>query len=84
MNMKLNMNVRWQNKTWLVGFLIYIVEFIYGILERLEIVPMIESNLIVVIVEAVAGVLVGLGILIDPTTKGASDSKRALEYTEPN
>ena len=82
--MKINMNVRWKNKTWLVGFLIYIVEFIYGILERLEIVPMIESNLIVVIVEAVAGVLVGLGILIDPTTKGASDSERALEYTEPN
>lgn len=82
--MKINMNVRWKNKTWLVGFLVYIVNFIYGILERLEIVPVIDSTLIEVVIETVAGILVGLGILIDPTTKGVSDSERALEYTEPN
>lgn len=36
------------------------------------------------IVNAVFAVLVILGIVTDPTTKGVSDSERALTYTEPN
>lgn len=32
---------------------------------------------------AVSNILVGLGIIIDPTTAGVSDSKQALEYDEP-
>lgn len=34
-------------------------------------------------VNAVFSVLVILGIVTDPTVKGASDSKRALRYSEP-
>ena len=36
------------------------------------------------IVNAVFAVLVILGIVTDPTTKGFGDSERALTYTEPN
>lgn len=35
------------------------------------------------IVNAVFGVLVALGIVVDPTTKGISDSARAMEYQSP-
>jgi phi LC3 family holin len=28
-------------------------------------------------------ILVTLGVVVDPTTKGVSDSKQAMEYTKP-
>ena len=44
------------------------------------------SNLIgklVTVVDAVFALLVILGIVVDPTTAGIGDSKRALGYDEP-
>lgn len=35
------------------------------------------------VVDAVFALLVILGIVVDPTTAGVSDSKRALSYEEP-
>lgn len=35
------------------------------------------------VVDAVFALLVILGIVVDPTTVGVADSKRAQEYTEP-
>lgn len=35
------------------------------------------------VVDAVFALLVILGIVVDPTTAGIGDSKRAMEYTEP-
>ena len=35
------------------------------------------------VVDAVFALLVILGIVVDPTTSGVSDSKRALSYEEP-
>lgn len=43
----------------------------------------LEGNL-VNLVNTVFGVLVVLGVTVDPTTKGIADSKRALTYTEPS
>ena len=42
----------------------------------------LQSQLIA-IVNAVFVLLAVLGIVVDPTTAGISDSKRALEYDEP-
>ena len=39
---------------------------------------------LVAVVEALFVVLAILGIVVDPTTKGVSDSKRALGYEEPH
>ncbi len=44
------------------------------------------SNLIgklIAVVDAVFALLVILGIVVDPTTAGVGDSKRALGYEEP-
>ena len=38
---------------------------------------------IIAVVEALFAVLVILGIVNDPTTKGLGDRQRALSYTEP-
>ena len=38
---------------------------------------------ILAVVDAVFALLVILGIVVDPTTAGVSDSKRAMTYTEP-
>lgn len=41
------------------------------------------GNKLLDVVNAVFAVLVILGIVIDPTTKGITDSDQALTYTEP-
>lgn len=41
------------------------------------------SGKLLAVVDAVFGVLVILGVVTDPTTKGVSDSDRALTYEEP-
>lgn len=38
---------------------------------------------ILAVVDAVFALLVILGIVVDPTTVGVGDSKRAMGYTEP-
>ena len=42
------------------------------------------GNKLIEVVNAVFGILVIVGIVNDPTTKGVSDSERAMEYEEPN
>ncbi len=41
------------------------------------------GNSLLEVVNAAFGVLAILGIVADPTTKGITDSDRALTYTEP-
>lgn len=35
------------------------------------------------IAETILLILSGIGIIVDPTTKGVKDSEQAMEYTEP-
>lgn len=42
------------------------------------------SGKLVAAIDAIFAVLVILGIVVDPTTKGLSDSVRALGYDEPH
>ena len=41
------------------------------------------GNKLIDVVEAVFGILVILGIVVDPTTDGMNDSKQAMTYTVP-
>ena len=41
------------------------------------------GNKLLDVVNVVFSVLVILGVVVDPTTKGVSDSARALTYTKP-
>lgn len=81
--MKLNWKVRFKNKAWLATFLSLIIGFIYNILNMFDIAPVITQNAVTQVVGQVLTLLGLLGVLVDPTTEGISDSNRAMSYDEP-
>lgn len=82
--MKINFKLRLKNKTTLVTLLVTVVAFIYQILTILGITPKIDEKTVDTLITLAVGILASAGILIDPTTKGASDSDRAMSYAAPS
>lgn len=78
--MKINFKVRMKNKTFVITMLTTVIAFIYQILAMFEIVAPINKEQATQVIMLLVNILVGLGILVDPTTKGVSDSERALGY----
>lgn len=76
--MKINWKLRLQNKYTVVSLAACIVTFVYNILDAFAVVPPVEQASVMSIIETVVMVLAGLGILVDPTTAGASDSELAM------
>lgn len=81
--MKINWKVRFKNTVWLSSFISLIVGFVYNILAAFDIFPVVTQDTIMKIVGEVLTMLGLLGVLIDPTTAGVNDSKRAMSYEEP-
>lgn len=81
--MKINWKVRLRNKTWLAALIALVVSFAYDLLAMMEIVPAVDEAWVMSLVQTVLTVLAMLGVVIDPTTPGASDSERAMLYDEP-
>lgn len=81
--MKINWTVRFKNKTWLVTFLITILAFVYQLLGMFDIVSPITQDMATQLISAIVNILVAIGVVIDPTTSGVSDSDQALKYNEP-
>lgn len=81
--MKMNWKVRFKNKTWLSMFLSLIIGFVFNILKMFDIVPVVTENAVMNAVSQVLTLLGLLGVLVDPTTAGISDSERAMSYEEP-
>ena len=79
----MNWKVRFKNKTWLTMFLSLIIGFVFSMLELFDIYPTITENLVMKIISEVLTFLGLIGVLVDPTTAGIGDSKRALSYEEP-
>ena len=82
--MKINWKVRLQNKTWLLAMLAAIVAFVYQLLSLLEIVPAVSEDQVTQLVGLVINILVALGIVVDPTTTGVTDSQQAMTYDKPS
>ena len=81
--MKINWTVRLKNRTWLAAALALLVAFVFDILALFEIAPAITQDSVMQLVNTVLTILGGLGVIVDPTTPGASDSERAMLYDEP-
>ena len=81
--MNINWKLRLQNKTTLTTLILAIIAFVYQILGIFGIVPGIDQNTMVNTCGLIINLLVAVGIVVDPTTAGISDSTKALEYTEP-
>ena len=84
-HVKINWIVRIKNKTfWLtiipaILILIQTVASVFGFAIDLGEI----GNKLIAVIESLFVVLGILGIVIDPTTSGTSDSEQALTYTEP-
>lgn len=81
--MNINWKLRLQNKTTLTTLILAIIAFVYQILGIFGIVPGIDQNTMVNTCGLIINLLVAVGIVVDPTTAGMSDSTKALEYTKP-
>lgn len=80
---KINWILRLKNKVTLVSLITVTLTFIYGVLGIFNIVPPIGEDQVSNFLFLIVDLLVGLGVIVDPTTKGTGDSERALSYSEP-
>ena len=81
--MKINWKVRFKNVTWLTMFISLIVGFVFNMLKMFGVSPQITENQVMSVISQVLTFLGLVGVLVDPTTSGLSDSERAMGYDEP-
>lgn len=79
----MNLKLRLKNKATLTAIVLTAVAFVYQILGLIGVVPPVSEEQVTQIVGIIINLLVGLGVLIDPTTAGVKDSARAMTYEEP-
>ncbi len=79
----MNLKLRLKNKATLLALILAAVSFVYQVCGIVGIVPPVSEDSITQMVGAVLNVLVGLGVLVDPTTSGITDSTQALAYDAP-
>ena len=80
---KINWKVRFKNKAFVITFTTTVIAFIYQLLAMFGIVPKISQDTVVSLLMMLINLLATLGIIVDGTTQGISDSDRALTYNEP-
>ena len=81
--MKINWKLRFQNKTTLTAIILALVALVYQVLGLFGVVPKISEDELTTVIGMVINLLCLLGIVVDPTTDGVSDSVRALTYDTP-
>ena len=81
--MKINFRVRIKNPLFWLTIIPAVAALVYAVLGCFGIVPTISEETLVNALTLIVTALTTLGVLVDPTTKGASDSENALTYTEP-
>lgn len=83
--MKINLIARIKNRSFWLSFipavllLVQVIAAVFG--YTLDLGDL--GNKLLNVVNALFAVLCLLGIVVDPTTDGVSDSEEALSYTEP-
>ena len=82
--MNINWKLRIKNPATCSTLLVAVIAFVYQTLGAFNVVPPISENEVTNIMAIIVNVLSAMGILVDPTTKGVSDSERAMGYNEPN
>ena len=78
--MKINLKTRLKNKTFVITMSTLIVAFVYQLLALFGVVPKISEDAVTETIGIAVNLLAGLGVLVDPTTDGISDSERVLTY----
>lgn len=78
--MKINWKVRLRNRVWLTTLLATLVAFLFDVLAMLDVAPALTEDTVMQAITALLTLLSALGVIVDPTTPGAGDSARAMEY----
>lgn len=81
--MKINWKLRLKNKVSLTAIILAIIALVYQVLGLCGITPGISENQAIEVAGMVINLLCLLGIVVDPTTDGVSDSTQALDYNAP-
>ena len=79
----INWKLRFQNKATLSAIIALVVSIVYRILDAAGVIPAFPKDFILEIAADVLTLLGLLGIIVDPTTDGVGDSKRAMGYDQP-
>jgi phi LC3 family holin len=82
--MNINWKLRLRNKVTLVSIVSLTVSFVYSVLDAMGIVPRIDQNAALQGLKYVIDILSFLGIVVDPTTTGVSDSNLAMQRVYPS
>lgn len=80
---KINWKLRLQNKTTLVSLIGLVISFGYTVCALLGITPSVDESELTNLVMMGLDILCLVGIVVDPTTSGISDSEQALTYNNP-
>ena len=81
--MKINWKLRLQNKATLTALVMAMVALVYQVLGVCGVVPRVSQDQVTTIISMAINILCLLGIVVDPTTAGVSDSVRAMSYDKP-
>ena len=81
--MKINWKVRMQHKTFWVSLISLLIVLANQVAGIFNVDITIYNAQVTAITETILGILALLGIIIDPTTSGASDSYQAMRYEKP-
>lgn len=81
--MNINWKLRFKNKATLTTIILAVVAFVYQMLGIFGVVPSISQDTIINLVGLIINLLVGFGIVVDPTTSGVADSEQAMGYEAP-
>ncbi len=82
--MKINWKVRLRQPAFWIATIPVVITFVYSVLALMGIAPSITQDTVQNLFFALVAVLAQFGIVVDPTTKGISDSDRAMKYDKPN
>lgn len=79
----INWKLRIQNKATLWAIISLVVSMVYRILDAFGVIPSFSQDFVLEIAADILTLLGLLGVIVDPTTDGVSDSQRAMGYEWP-
>lgn len=79
----MNLKLRLKNKATLLALILAAVSFVYQVCGIIGVVPPVSEDTVTQLIGVLANLLVGLGVLVDPTTSGVTDSTQAMAYDAP-
>lgn len=81
--MQINWKLRLTNKTTLLALCSAVVVFAVQVAAALGVELPVTQQQMMDVVTSVLAVLAAVGVVVDPTTEGVSDSTRAMLYERP-